>query len=76
VLHAPPIFLLDLITRTIFGEQYRSVSSSLCSFLHSSVVLRRPKYRGIFLLLCPYWPLFINFPTARFHLRRLSWSPK
>jgi hypothetical protein len=26
---------LDLITRTIFGEQYRSLSSSLCSFLHS-----------------------------------------
>ena len=30
-------FLLDLITRTIFGEQYRSLSSSLCSFLHSPV---------------------------------------
>ena len=29
--------LLDLITRTIFGEQYRSLSSSLCSFLHSPV---------------------------------------
>jgi hypothetical protein len=28
---------LDLITRTIFGEQYRSLSSSLCRFLHSSV---------------------------------------
>jgi len=28
--------LLDLITRMIFGEEYRSVSSSLCSFLHSS----------------------------------------
>jgi hypothetical protein len=26
------------ITRTIFGEQYRSLSSSLCSFLHSSVM--------------------------------------
>jgi len=31
------LFLLDLITRTIFGEQYRSLSSSLCSFLHSPV---------------------------------------
>ena len=29
--------LLDFITRTIFGEQYRSLSSSLCSFLHSPV---------------------------------------
>ena len=30
--------LLDSITRKIFGEQYRSLSSSLCSFLHSSVI--------------------------------------
>jgi hypothetical protein len=28
------LILLDLITRTIFGEEYRSLSSSLCSFLH------------------------------------------
>jgi hypothetical protein len=31
------LILLDFITRTIFGEQYRSSSSSLCSFLHSPV---------------------------------------
>jgi len=31
------LILLDLITRTILGEQYRSLSSSLCSFLHSPV---------------------------------------
>ena len=31
------LILLDFITRKIFGEQYRSLSSSLCSFLHSSV---------------------------------------
>ena len=31
------LILLDHITRTIFGEQYRSFSSSLCSFLHSPV---------------------------------------
>ena len=29
--------LLDFITRTIFGEQYSSLSSSLCSFLYSPV---------------------------------------
>ena len=28
------LILLDLITRIIFREQYRSFSSSLCSFLH------------------------------------------
>ena len=27
--------LLDFITHPIFGEQYRSLSSSLCTFLHS-----------------------------------------
>jgi len=31
------LILLDFITRTIFGEQYRSLSSSLCSFLQSPV---------------------------------------
>jgi hypothetical protein len=32
------LILLDLITRTILGEQYISLSSSLCSFLHSPVL--------------------------------------
>ena len=31
------LILLDFITRTILGEQYRSLSSSLYSFLHSPV---------------------------------------
>ena len=31
------LILLDFITRTILGEEYRSLSSSICSFLHSSV---------------------------------------
>ena len=36
--HMPrPSHFLDFITRTILGEQCRSLSSSLCSFLHSSV---------------------------------------
>jgi len=32
------LILLDFINRIIFGEQYRSLSSSLCSFLHSPVL--------------------------------------
>ena len=31
------LILLDFITRTILGEEYRSLSSSLCSPLHSPV---------------------------------------
>jgi hypothetical protein len=35
-----------LITRIIFGDEYRSLSSSLCSLLHSPcrLVPLRPKY--------------------------------
>ena len=33
------LILLDFITWTILGEEYRSLSSSLCSFLHSPVTL-------------------------------------
>ena len=38
--------LLDFITRKILGEDYRSISSSLCSFLHSTVTssLLRPNF--------------------------------
>jgi len=31
------LILLDLITQTILGEEYRSLSSTLCSFLHFPV---------------------------------------
>jgi hypothetical protein len=34
---AAHLILLDLITRIISGEEYRSLSSSLCSFLYSLV---------------------------------------
>ena len=31
------LIILNLVTRTKLGEQYRTLSSSLCSFLHSPV---------------------------------------
>ena len=39
-----PAHLLDLIIRTILGEEYRSLSSSLCNFLHSPVTPSRLDY--------------------------------
>ena len=33
----PSHFFIYFITRMVFGEQYRSLSSSLCSLLHSPV---------------------------------------
>ena len=33
----PAHLILNFFTRTVLGEQYRSLSSSLCSFLHSPV---------------------------------------
>jgi hypothetical protein len=36
------LILLDLITRIIFGDEYRSLSSSLCSLLYH--LLPRPFY--------------------------------
>ena len=38
MLHAQPV-ILNLITQIIFGEEYRSLSSSSCSFLRSPVTL-------------------------------------
>jgi len=39
------LILIDFITRTIMGEEYRSLSSSLCNFLHSRyLVPLRAKY--------------------------------
>ena len=33
------VILLDFITRTILGEEYKSLSSSLCNLLHSPVAV-------------------------------------
>jgi hypothetical protein len=35
----PAYVILDSVTRTLFGEAYRSLSSSLCIFLYSPVTL-------------------------------------
>jgi len=38
-LHAPPISFFSILSpEKVLGEQYRSLSSSLCSFLHSPVI--------------------------------------
>ena len=46
------LIVLDFITRTIFGEEYRSLSSSLCNLLHSPVTssLLGPNNTGTCLL--------------------------
>ena len=45
------LFILDLITRIIYGEKYRAFSCSLCSLLHSSITssLLRPNIHLIIL---------------------------
>jgi hypothetical protein len=52
---------LDLIISIIFGEEYRSYSSSSCSPLHSPVNLIhvRPKYLSQHPILKHPWPMFI-----------------
>jgi len=51
------LILLDFITRTVLGEQCRSLSSSLCSFLHSHIPLG-PKYPPQQPILNHYQPSF------------------
>ena len=51
--------VLDFIIRTTFSEQYRPLSSSLCSFLHSPVT---SALLGPNILLCP---LFSNTLSIR-----------
>ena len=51
---SPLVILLDLIARAILGEQYRSLSSSLCSF--PTLLLPRPSFVGISTL----YPVFSN----------------
>jgi hypothetical protein len=58
------LILLDCITRTILGEQYRSLSSSLCSLLRSPVtsslldpnILLSTLFSNILSLLSKFYP--------------------
>ena len=54
--------LLDLITWILFGEEYRSLNSSLCNFLHSPLT---PSLIGPHILLST---LFTNTLILRFFL--------
>ena len=62
---------LNFITQTLLGEQYRSLSSSLCSFLHSPCYLvpLRPKYS-------PQHPI-LKHPEPKFlpHCERPGFTP-
>ena len=51
----PTHHTLELITRTVFGVEYTSLSSSLCSFLHSPVT---SSFLVPYILLSP---LFLRF---------------
>ena len=80
------LILLYLITQTIFGEQYRSLSTSLCSFLHTLTHINfRPQCDDTLPVcdgLC-FWHRCIqikkiihSFPTARWqaqHVFTLVW---
>jgi len=54
VLHIPPITFFSIWLLIMFGEQYISLSSSLCSFLHS--LLLRPSQAQRFFL-PPYYQM-------------------
>ena len=63
---AHPI-LLNSTTRTMFSEQYTSLSSSLCSFLHSPVTSS---------LLDPNIPLNSLFSTPSAYVPTSMWATK
>jgi len=54
--------LLDFITRTILGEEYKSFSSSLCSLLHSTVT---SSLLGPIILLNTILPNTLSFLPSR-----------
>jgi len=61
------LILLDFITRTILDEQYRSLSSSLCSFLHYFVTSS---------LLGPSILLHTLFSNIQAYVPHSTWATK
>ena len=61
----PSLILLDFITRKVLGEEYRSLSSSLCSFLHPPVTSS---------LLGPNSHLSIIFSNTPAHVPPAMWA--
>ena len=49
------LIILDFITRTIFGEEYRLLSSSLCSFIHSPLTLLPLRHLFHWMLQILFW---------------------
>ena len=71
------LILFDLITRTILGEEYRSLSSSLCSFHHSSVTSSR--LGPNILLACrrlDKWKAAVRESTTSSAFSSACWSPQ
>jgi len=64
------LILLDFITRTILGDEYRTLSSTLCSFLYSRYLIPlRPKYS-------PQHPILKHpQPTFLTQCQRPSFTP-
>ena len=55
-------FVLDFITRTILGEEYKSFSSSLCNLLHSPVT---SSLLGPNILINTMFSNTLSFPSSR-----------
>ena len=76
----PTHLILDFITRTVLGEQYRSLSSSLCNFLHcpvtssllcSNILLNTLLWNTLGILAeIPYTPCLELYPVQHTSPRR------
>ena len=65
------LILLDLITWIIFGEEYRSLSTSLFSFLHSLLSLRH-KYSSKHPIL--KYPQLMFLPQSEWQTKEWNWD--